>query len=94
MYCTNCGKQLDDDVNFCIHCGEKIKDHEENKPQETINPNEISNEIEKELYFSPKEKIRKTGEKRYGKGTFKITNQYLYLDYKRKRKPGGGRKKK
>lgn len=23
MYCTNCGKEIDDNSNFCIHCGKK-----------------------------------------------------------------------
>ena len=25
MYCTNCGEKLDKDVNFCNHCGKKVK---------------------------------------------------------------------
>ena len=100
IYCPKCGQSLDEDANFCVSCGERIpkidaitntneesKDVkvEENSPQQ----NEISNNTdqsgEAELFFSEKEKIRKTGEKRYGKGSIKITNKYLYLDYKRKR---------
>jgi uncharacterized membrane protein YvbJ len=26
MYCSNCGKEIDNDKKFCIYCGEKIKD--------------------------------------------------------------------
>lgn len=26
MFCTNCGKQIDDDAKFCIYCGEKKLD--------------------------------------------------------------------
>lgn len=25
MYCTNCGKQIDSNSNFCIYCGNKLK---------------------------------------------------------------------
>jgi len=25
MFCTNCGKQIDDDSNFCTYCGQEVK---------------------------------------------------------------------
>ena len=101
IFCPNCGQKLDENANFCISCGNKIpetvknivetrNESTENIVEEKPTPtNEIimdSNQGEEvELFFSEKEKIRKTGEKRYGKGTFRITNKYLYLDYRRKR---------
>ena len=24
-YCTNCGKQIDENVKFCPYCGKKVK---------------------------------------------------------------------
>ena len=65
IYCTKCGKQLEDNIKFCTECGEKLV-------SETT-----SNETE--LFFSPKESIRKTGEKNYGKGSLKITDKNLYI---------------
>ena len=71
-YCTNCGKELKDNTNFCTDCGNKV-----GKENIYVKTNET------ELFFSKKESIRKTGEKRYGKGTVKITDKALYLDYKK-----------
>ena len=36
-----------------------------------------------ENIFESKEQIRKTGEKRYGKGIFRITDSSLYMNYKK-----------
>ena len=36
-----------------------------------------------ENIFESKEQIRKIGETRYGKGIFRITNSFLYLNYKK-----------
>ena len=89
-YCPNCGKELQDTDNFCIECGTRIVKTEpmkqaitEDKEPEQPNEQIMSNIDGNELFFSPKESIRKTGEKRYGKGTLKITDQNLYLEYKR-----------
>ena len=39
--------------------------------------------MENDLFLSEKEQIRKAGEKRYGKGSFRITDQNIYIDYKK-----------
>ena len=31
MFCSNCGKLLDDDALFCMNCGNKVYDEQENK---------------------------------------------------------------
>ena len=40
MYCKKCGKQIDDDSAFCVHCGNNInpknkeQENEQNKPSQ------------------------------------------------------------
>ena len=78
IYCPNCGKPLEDNINFCMSCGEKIS-----KNGKTTETHEKTTAGQSELFFSPKEQIRKKGEKRYGKGSLKITKQNLEIDYKK-----------
>lgn len=35
MYCTNCGKEIDDDVKFCPNCGAPVKHNNGEFPQNT-----------------------------------------------------------
>lgn len=35
QYCSKCGKEIQDDVNFCPHCGQRIKEVEEEKSLES-----------------------------------------------------------
>jgi len=39
--------------------------------------------MENDLFFSEKIQLRKKGENRYGKGSFRITDQNVYLNYKK-----------
>ena len=85
-YCPSCGQSLDEDCIFCNSCGNKIPVISQDSEIQTEAPNNIDQSQENELFFSEKEKIRKRGEKRYGKGSIRITDQNIYFEYKRKRK--------
>lgn len=38
MYCSNCGKEIDNqDNNFCKHCGSSLKNNQQNEAEENIN---------------------------------------------------------
>ena len=45
MYCSNCGKKLDDDAMFCDECGTKIK---RQKPSNVQTPNVQETSVIKE----------------------------------------------
>ena len=32
MYCTKCGKQIEDDSKFCIYCGCEVEEEQQSKP--------------------------------------------------------------
>lgn len=53
MYCKRCGKNNNDDAKFCIICGEKLKDDEE-EPLEKRLENAIDIKLEE---FGPKKTI-------------------------------------
>lgn len=39
MYCTFCGQKIDDESNFCIHCGQMVRSYCENnevKPKKDV----------------------------------------------------------
>lgn len=38
MYCVKCGKQINDDINFCPYCGNRIT----NKVSDRVNKNKIN----------------------------------------------------
>lgn len=47
MFCTQCGKELNDDANFCHYCGTKVL-----KRKENIFQNNIENDIKNYEYDS------------------------------------------
>ena len=48
MFCTNCGKEIDDDAIYCSYCGVKVSIEEERKEEHNIlNINIISKESTK-----------------------------------------------
>lgn len=46
MYCSKCGKQIEDDATFCKHCGYRIKQKEKKNPFENL---DIEMKINKEF---------------------------------------------
>ena len=38
MYCTNCGKEINDNVQFCTFCGKKVSNKKESENGKKINP--------------------------------------------------------
>jgi|GEM_PF-2168654 len=41
MYCSNCGEEIHDEVNFCPHCGEEVMVIEGEKTEGTIEGDEV-----------------------------------------------------
>ena len=36
MYCKNCGRQLDDNMNFCVYCGCNLSENAGKKYPENV----------------------------------------------------------
>lgn len=66
MYCTMCGKKLDDKMNFCIYCGETVPKENLNEktdievPKENIRPSETPSKAN----INKKTKMKKKGKRR------------------------------
>lgn len=46
MYCKFCGKQIDDDSVFCVHCGKNLtENNKENSEKQNYESNELSQSI-------------------------------------------------
>lgn len=65
LYCSKCGKENSDNVNFCIYCGNKLKNGHENGHETTVlSQNAIKNNIsqpaiQQQITNVEKEKINK-----------------------------------
>ena len=55
MKCTNCGKELEDGLEFCYFCGTSFGDDEENTKEQENDNTDLVNEPERQKEFSKKE---------------------------------------
>ena len=50
MYCRNCGKEIENNSSFCIHCGEKLG-QAKIQGKETLVGNEMDDDEQKRLRY-------------------------------------------
>ncbi len=74
MFCSKCGKEIDDNVNFCKFCGFQVNSLEENLRDDLKEEDSIPNQENKEFY---KEKSSVNSSKLHSKE--KKSNSWIFI---------------